>query len=66
MSEPDRDLLSLGFTFENGVLHAPTTCRVQLIPVDRYYEIRFSLDDGSMTVVVPRVALKVMRPGVKL
>jgi len=61
-------LVALGFTEHDGVLNAPAGCRVRFTPIGRFYEIRFSsLGDGdTVSVVVDRTALKVVRHGVKL
>jgi len=62
------DLIAIGFTQGNdGALNAPKDARVKLIPIGRFFELHISLGDGdAVTVVVPRIALKIRRHGVKL
>jgi hypothetical protein len=60
----DRDsLLAVGFTAGNdGVLVAPATSRVKLVPIGAFYELRVSLADGNAIVaVLAKGAVKITR-----
>jgi hypothetical protein len=60
-TEPDHDLLSLGFTFENGVLHPPGPCGIKLTPVRGRYLVKIALPTGGSTLVfdIPKDQLKI-------
>ena len=51
MSEPDRDLLNLGFTFVDGVLRPPGPCGVKLMPVQNRYQIKIELPTGGSSLL---------------
>jgi hypothetical protein len=49
--EPDRDLVALGFTFENGVLRSPARCGVKMTPIQNRYLIKIELPTGGSSLV---------------
>jgi hypothetical protein len=59
----DDDLVQFGFTkYAAGVLHAPSNSRVHLIPTGKFFELRIITGEGdAVTVVVPKIALKIER-----
>jgi hypothetical protein len=61
MSDVDRDLLALGFTFKDGVLHPPGPCRVKLTPIRGRYLVKIALptNNSALTFDVPKHALKI-------
>ena len=61
MSEPDRDLLALGLTFKDGVLHPPGHCRVKLVPVRNRYLIKIVLPNGNnaLALDIPKHQLRI-------
>jgi hypothetical protein len=52
MSEPDRDLLALGFIFENGMLRSPAPCGVKITPVQNRYLIKIEMPRGNSSLVL--------------
>jgi len=64
----DDDLVALGFDrVAAGMLIAPSDSKVSLIPIGHYFELRVSVGEGDgISVVVPKVAVKIIRQGVKL
>jgi hypothetical protein len=61
MSEPDRDLLALGFTFKDGVLHPPGACRVKLTPIRGRYLVKIAMPtiSGALVFDIPKHQLKI-------
>jgi hypothetical protein len=61
MSEPDRDLLALGFTFKDGVLHPPELCRIKLTPIRGRYLVKITLptDHSALVFDIPKHQLKI-------
>jgi hypothetical protein len=61
MSDSDRDLFSLGFTFADGVLRPPGPCSVKLTPIRGRYLIKVALPTGGNTLVfdIPKHQLKI-------
>jgi hypothetical protein len=61
MSEPDRDLLSLGFTFKDGVLRPPGPCQVKLTVIRNRYLVKIALPSNSGPLVfdIPKHQLKI-------
>jgi len=51
MSEPDRDLLNLGFTFVDGVLRPPGSCGVKMTPIQNRYLIKIELPTGGSSLL---------------
>jgi hypothetical protein len=51
MSDVDRDLLSLGFTFENGMLRSPAPCGVKITPVQNRYLIKIEMPRGNSSLI---------------
>jgi hypothetical protein len=51
MSDADRDLLSLAFTYEDGVLRSPGACRVKLTSVQKRYLVKIELPTGGSSLL---------------
>jgi hypothetical protein len=51
MSEPDRDLVALGFIWRDGVLHPPGPCGIKLTPIRGRYLVKIALPTGGSTLV---------------
>jgi hypothetical protein len=66
MATQQKALVALGFAFvDDDTLVAPSNSVVTLAPAGQFFQLEIAIDGDAVTLIAPRVVLKIRRKGAK-